>query len=87
MTTWTRPSASSGPITWFVLRKLREASGPLTSRDLADMWCEDRGLNAKASTVSMLRKRLGATLLALHHKGLVRQDGHVAGLIGWRITT
>jgi hypothetical protein len=34
--------------------------------------------------VSTQRKRLGATLLALHHKGLVRQDGHVAGLIGWR---
>lgn len=75
--------APKGQSTRFVLRALREASGPLTSRDLADMWCKDRGLTAKDSTVSMLRKRLGATLKALHHKGLVRQDGHVEGRIGW----
>lgn len=77
--------APKGQSTRFILRALREASGPLTSRALADMWCADRGLTAKASTVSMLRKRLGATLLALRHKGLVRQDGHVEGLIGWRL--
>lgn len=77
--------APKGQSTRFVLRKLREATGPLTSRQLADMWCVDRGLVAKDSTVSMLRKRLGATLKALHNKGLVRQDGHVAGLIGWRL--
>lgn len=69
----------------FILAKLREASGPLTSRQLADMWCLDRGLTAKASTVSMLRKRIGATLVTLHSKGLVQQEDHVLGLIGWRI--
>jgi hypothetical protein len=49
------------------------------------MWCLDRGLTAKASTVSMLRKRIGATLVTLHSKGLVQQEDHVLGLIGWRI--
>ena len=77
--------APKGQSTRFVLRCLREASGPLTSRQLADMWCQDRGLTAKDSTVSMLRKRLGATLKALHNAGRVRQDGHVDGLIGWRV--
>lgn len=77
--------APKGQSMRFVLRALREASGPLTSRALADMWCQDRGLTAKASTVSMLGKRLGAPLKALHHKGLVRQDGQVEGLIGWRL--
>jgi hypothetical protein len=77
--------APKGQSTRFVLRKLREASGPLTSRQLADMWCAARGLTAKDSTVSMLRKRIGATLKALHNKGAVRQDGHVDGLIGWRV--
>ncbi|HEX4709238.1 hypothetical protein, partial [Phenylobacterium sp.] len=47
--------APKGQSTRFVLRKLREASEPLTSRQLADMWCQDRGLTAKASTVSMMR--------------------------------
>lgn len=77
--------APKGQSTRFVLSKLREASGPLTSRQLADMWCVDRGLTAKDSTVSMLRKRIGATLKALHNKGLVRQTGHLDGLIGWTL--
>ena len=49
------------------------------------MWCRERGLNAKDSTLSMMRKRIGATLKALHHKGAVRQEGHVEGRIGWRV--
>jgi hypothetical protein len=78
--------APKGQSTRFVLAKLREASGPLTSRQLADMWCQDRGLVAKDSTVTILRKRIGATLKALHNRGMVRQEGHVGGLIGWRLT-
>ncbi|MFN3858821.1 MAG: hypothetical protein ACK4RV_13845 [Caulobacter sp.] len=77
--------APKGQSTRFVLDKLRKAKAPLTSRDLADMWCQDRGLVAKDSTLSTLRKRIGATLKALHHKGLVTQDGHVEGRIGWRL--
>ena len=77
--------APKGQSTRFVLAKLRDASGPLTSRQLADMWCVDRGLVAKDSTVSLLRKRIGATLKALHNRGLVYRDGHIGGFIGWRI--
>jgi hypothetical protein len=33
----------------------------------------------------MLRKRLGATLKALHHKGVVRQEGQVEERIDWRL--
>ena len=79
--------APKGQSMRFVLRKLKEASGPLTSRQLADMWCADRGLEAKDSTVSMLRKRIGATLKALHGKGLVVQAGYVEGLIKWTSVT
>lgn len=77
--------APKGQSTRFVLAQLRTASEPLTSRQLAEAWCRERGLVAKESTVSMLRKRIGATLLALHNKGLVRQDGFSEGLIGWRL--
>ncbi|THD74362.1 MAG: hypothetical protein E7812_18745 [Phenylobacterium sp.] len=77
--------APKGQSTRFVLARLREASEPLTSRQLADAWCADRGLTAKPSTVSLVRKRIGATLKALHHKGTVRQDGHAEGLIRWRL--
>ena len=78
--------APKGQSTRFVLARLREATEPLTSRGLADAWCRDRGLVAKDSTVSMLRKRIGATLKALHNKGLVRKDGHVGAHIGWRLS-
>ena len=75
--------APKGQSTRFVLRALRDASVPLTSRQLADMWCKDRGLEARDSTVSLLRKRIGATLKTLERNGLAQQAGHVEGLIGW----
>ncbi len=77
--------APKGQSSRFILGKLRKASEPLTSRSLADEWCGDRGLVAKPSTVSMLRKRIGATLAARHRKRLVRQDGYVGAHIGWRL--
>ena len=49
------------------------------------MWCEHRGLVAKDSTMSMLRKRIGATLTVAHNAGTVRQCGFVDGLIGWEL--
>ncbi len=76
--------APKGQSTRFVLRALREASVPFTSRDLADMGRRERGLTAKDFTVSMPRKRIGATLRALEHKGADRQERYVEGRIGWR---
>ncbi len=78
--------APKGQSTRFILAQLREADGPLTSRQLAEAWCADRGLVAKDSTTSMLRKRIGATLTALKGKGLAVQVGHVGGHIAWRLT-
>ncbi len=69
----------------FVTKCLREHPEPLTSRQIADLWCLDRGLVAKDATVSMLRKRIGSTLKALHNQGAVRQATFVDGLIGWTI--
>jgi hypothetical protein len=69
----------------FVLDRLREASGPLTIRDLADMWCEERGLSARPSTIAVMRRRMGSRLKKLHGEGLTQQVGLVDGLIGWRI--
>jgi hypothetical protein len=71
--------------TRFVLGKLRDAAEPMTSRELAALWAQERGLDAKPTTLVMLTKRMGATLKALHHKGLAMQDGHREGLICWRV--
>ena len=68
-----------------MLDRLRAAPEPLTSRGPAEAWCADRGLVAKDSTVSLIRKRIGATLKALHAKGMIRQDGFVGAHIGWRL--
>jgi len=76
--------APKGQSMRFVLATLRTAERPLTSREIALAWCQDRGLDAKDSTVVTITKRIGATLRALMEKGLVAQDGHVEGLVGWR---
>ena len=75
-----------GHSTRFILSQLRETKGPLTSRQLADMWCEDRRLIANASTVTLLRKRMGATLKGLQNRGFVQQSGRIGGWIGWRLS-
>ena len=77
--------APKGQSRRFVLQCLREAKEPLTSRRIAELWSAHRRLDAKESTMSMLRKRIGATLLVAHHHGLVRQNGFVDGLIGWEL--
>ena len=79
--------APKGQSTRFVLAHLRTATGPLTSRQIAEAWATARGLNATDATLVILTKRIGATLRALKDKGLVVQDGHVAGHIGWRLST
>jgi hypothetical protein len=71
--------APKGQSTRFVLRALREASGPLTSRDLADMGRQERGLTVKDFNVSMRRKRIGAPREAREHKCAFRQKGHLVG--------
>lgn len=79
--------APKGQSMRFVLASLRTAERPLTSREIALAWCKDRGLDAKDSTVVTITKRIGATLRALMEKGLVAQDGHVEGLVGWRLVS
>jgi len=71
--------------TRFVLAQLREATAPLTSRELALAWCQDRALNATDATLVIITKRMGATLRALKDKGLAVRNGHRAGLIGWSL--
>ena len=79
--------APKGQSMRFVLASLRTADRPLTSRELALAWCRDRSLDAKDSTVVTITKRIGATLRALMDKGVVAQDGHLGGLVGWRLIT
>lgn len=77
--------ARKGQSARFVPDRLRATPEPLTGRQLAEAWCEARGLQATDPTPSPIRKRIGATLKALHNQGRVRQEGYVGAHIGWRL--
>ena len=61
----TKHRAKKGTVRRFVLTALREAPGPVTSRQLTETWCEERGLRTDAATFVIIRCRIGACLTAL----------------------
>ena len=67
----TKHRAKKGQMRRFVLDRLKEASSPITSLDIAAAWIADRGLKADDGTRIMIRKRVGACLIALRHQGFV----------------
>ena len=71
----TRHRAKKGAMKRFVLNALREAGGPLTSEAITKAWCEDRGLRTDGDTWVIIRKRVGACLIAACGAGLVRREG------------
>jgi anti-sigma factor RsiW len=75
--------AEKGTVRRFIMRLLREASGPLTSRQIAEAWVADRGLRCDEQTAVVIRKRVGAALTALRNQNVARQEGMIDGLIGW----
>lgn len=72
----TKHRAKKGQMRRFVLDQLKEASGPVTSRDIAEAWVQDRGLKADDSTVVLITKRVGSVLTTLRQKGVIRNTGH-----------
>lgn len=71
----TKHRAKKGQMKRFVLDRLKEASGPITSLDIAEAWIADRGLRADDGTRVMIRKRVGACLTALQRDGLSLGQG------------
>ncbi|WP_210240269.1 hypothetical protein [Amaricoccus solimangrovi] len=67
--------AKKGSVTRFVMARFREASGPLTSRDITMAWCADRGLTADEETYAVLRKRIGACIKQCAIRGLIEARG------------
>ncbi len=77
--------ATRGQMRRFVLGQLRDATAPVTSRQIAEAWCTDRGLKADDSTLVLIRKRVGSCLIALRAAGHVQDVGHVGEHKGWRL--
>ena len=71
----TKHRAKKGSVKSFVLNMMREADGPLTSRQITEAWCADRGLKADEDTLSTLRKRIGACIKGCVNQGLIVDDG------------
>ena len=63
--------AQKGSVKRFILNALRTASEPMTSRQLTELWVQDRGLSADEQTVNAIRKRIGACLVNCRNQGLV----------------
>ncbi len=71
----TKHRAKKGQMRRFVLDQLKAAAGPITSRDIAEAWVQDRGLRADDGTVITIRKRVGACLASLRDSGVIEALG------------
>jgi len=67
--------AQKGSVKRFVLAAFREASEPLTSRQITEAWAADRGLAADEATLTMLRKRIGACIKTCASQGIIEDRG------------
>jgi len=63
----TKHRAKKGQMRRFVLDRLKEATGPITSLDIAEAWITERGLRTDHGTTVMIRKRVGACLISLRN--------------------
>ncbi|TPI15718.1 hypothetical protein FJW06_05135 [Mesorhizobium sp. B4-1-3] len=71
----TKHRAEKGTVKRFVLNTMREATAPLTSRQISELWLADRGLNADEATVTAIRKRIGACIKVCVTQGLIEECG------------
>ena len=71
----TKHKVKKGSVMRFVMAQLREADGPLTSRQITEAWCAERGLVADDATYATLRKRIGACLKSCESRGLIKNRG------------
>lgn len=77
--------AKKGSVRRFILAMLRDATAPVSTRDITERWCAERGLQTDDATWAILRNRMGATLIALRAQGLAASVGKLAdGYQGWR---
>lgn len=71
----TKHRAAKGTVKSFVLTCFRTATGPITSRQITELWAADRGLVADEATLCTLRKRIGACIKSCVEQGLIEDQG------------
>jgi hypothetical protein len=80
-----RHRAKKGTVKAFILDTLREADAPMTSEAITDLWLKARGLNASPDVRVVIRKRIGAALISLRARGILRNEGEQVGVKGWAV--
>jgi len=79
-----RHAAFKGQVTQAVFKYLREAKGPLTSKQMAEMLMKERGLNTlDKKLVVLITKRVGAGLKHYRGRGLLRSVKGPDGFMLW----
>jgi hypothetical protein len=79
-----RHAAFRGEMMRHVMGCLRMATEPLTSRDIATVVMQARGLNPEdAELLVTIRKRVGACIWKLKQSGYVREVAIAGELKGW----
>ena len=71
----TKHRAVKGSVKRFVLNTFREALEPMTSRQLTELWVQQRGLVADEATLNIIRKRVGACIKTCMNQGLIECVG------------
>lgn len=70
-----RHTAPKGHLKRFILTQLREASDPLSARQIVDAWIIDQMIEADTDTLRLLRKRVGISINTIKRDGLVVEAG------------
>lgn len=82
-----RFAAFKGEVSRVVLEALRDAKGPMTSQQLAQLLMKARGMNANdARTVQLMVKRVGACLRHHRKSNVVRAVKGAKGFLAWEAT-
>jgi hypothetical protein len=78
-----RHRARKGSVKAFILDQLREADTPLSTAEITDRWLAARQLRTDTDTKIIIRKRIGAGLISLRARGIVRNEGEIDGTKRW----
>lgn len=64
--------ARGGHLTRHLLDRMREAGRPLTTFELVEGWMAERAIPSHRATHVIMRRRVGAAILHLRRKGVIR---------------
>jgi hypothetical protein len=70
-----KPRLPKGSVKRFLLSTLREAEATMTSRQIADHWIKDHGIEADDAMAMAIRKRLSVCIANCLRDGLIESVG------------